>query len=122
MLKNVHFLGVLNEIQLVEFYSSLGIYVHTSYGETMSTSIMQAQASGLPIIASDVKGINNVIRTDVNGFLVELNNVEKLTEKIEILIESAELRMNFSRASRLYAEKHLSNEIMFEMYQKAFEE
>lgn len=55
---------------LVQFLQSLHLYVHASLGETMSTAVMQAMGCGLPIIASDVNGINNMIDNGRTGILV----------------------------------------------------
>ena len=56
----VEFTGMLAENELIDLMRSLDIYVHASMGETMSTAIMQAMASGKPIVASDVPGIKNM--------------------------------------------------------------
>ncbi|MBK8495622.1 MAG: glycosyltransferase family 4 protein [Chitinophagaceae bacterium] len=57
------------------FLQSLDIYVHASLGETMSTAIMQAMACKLPIVASDVNGINNMIIHGKTGILVPTHNM-----------------------------------------------
>lgn len=120
-LDNVRFLGMLDEVELIKFMQSLSIYVHASYGETMSTSIMQAQAFGLPIVASNVKGINNVITNNENGLLVELKNEVALADSLELLVNKENLRKVFGKKSREYAEKYLSNTKMIDNYQKVFD-
>ena len=114
----VVFTGFLNENQIVSFLQSLEIYIHATYGETMSTAIMQAQATELPIIASNVKGVNNVINDMSNGLLVDLKNEKILAEKIDLLINDKMLQQKFANASLKFAQEKLSSEIMAGKYFK----
>jgi len=116
------FKGLLNRDQLVDYLQTLDVYVHSSLGETMSNSIMQAQACGLPIVATDVFGINNVVTNKVNGFLFDLGDVEGLVSHLEAFINSSDMRSEFGDRSRVYAEEHLSDELMGRRYNKVFKE
>jgi len=117
---NVKMLGLLGEDDLAEFYRGLDIYVQASYGETMSTSIMQAQATGLPIIASDVKGINSIIEHNKNGLLYKLENALDLAEKIDALVMNEDLRSNLAAKSLQYAYENLSAVKMWRKYELLF--
>lgn len=118
---NVVLLGMLPEKELANFYRKLDIYVHASFGETMSTSIMQAQATALPIIASNVKGINNVITHQVNGLLYDSQNVNNLANKINDLLCQKTLRLKLSKQSHNYAQQNLSALNMWQAYTTLFE-
>jgi L-malate glycosyltransferase len=116
--EKVIFYGALDYHDLVRFMKSLDIYVHATWGETMSTSIMQAQACGLPIIASDVPGVNNVIENDVNGLLVKAGNPKDMANAINKLIENPDLITKFEKASSAYAQANLSHRLMFDRYRE----
>lgn len=88
----VEFLGMLDEIELVQFLNELDIYVHASYGETMSTAILQAMACKLPIIASNVLGINNMLTDKETALLVPLEDVQSLFKAIISLINDPVLK------------------------------
>lgn len=118
--KAVFFTGMLSEKELAKFLRSLDIYVHASYGETMSTAIMQAQATALPIIGSNVKGINNVIENEENGFLYELENAQSLADKIDELMMNPEKQTRFSEASLTFATNNLSFQKMWASYEALF--
>ncbi|MEH0157667.1 glycosyltransferase [Limibacter armeniacum] len=111
----VEFCGMLGEEDLKDFMLSLDIYVHATFGETMSTAIMQAQAYGLPIIGSDVGGVNNVITHNVNGLLVQVCNDEELANAIYYL-KNYDVRKLFSDNSRSYALDNLSINQMIDKY------
>ena len=57
----VRFVGMLDEPRLVEWLADLDVYAHASDGETLSTSLLQAMACGVPIVASRIPGITNLL-------------------------------------------------------------
>ncbi|KXX70408.1 glycosyltransferase family 4 protein [Flammeovirga sp. SJP92] len=116
--KNVEFLGTITQSEIPEFLNSLDIYVHATFGETMSTSIMQAQACGLPIVGTNVKGVKNIIKHNENGLLYELEDALDLETQLITLLTSKEKMEKFSLASIQYAKEKLSNENMFKEYVK----
>ncbi len=116
----VEFTGMLNEKELVEFLRSLDIYVHASLGETMSTAIMQAMAFGLPVIASDVRGIHNMIEDGVTGILVPAKNAEAMCTALQLLITDSNQRIKLAVAARWYAEQKFSNAGMVNGYRQLF--
>lgn len=120
--QNVSFLGMLPELSLPDFLNGLNIYVHASFGETMSTSIMQAMACGKTIIASDVPGINNMIKNNETGILIPVLNKVMLANAISQIIEDEVLKEKLETASYLYAQKYFSNKQMFQKYSTLFQQ
>jgi glycosyltransferase involved in cell wall biosynthesis len=114
--KDVIFTGMLNEPELTVFLNSLDIYIHASFGETMSTAIMQAMACGLPVIASDVKGINNMITNLLNGIFIPVKNELLMAQAIDRLIKDRLFRKTLGQNARIYAMDNFSNQTMFYNY------
>lgn len=100
----VTFTGTLNRAELSDFLQGLDVYVHASAGETVCYAIMEAQATGLPIVASDVNGINNAIRHGRNGFLFRAGDVDELAGILKRLVKDRSLREEYGRISRLLME------------------
>jgi glycosyltransferase involved in cell wall biosynthesis len=119
--KKVLFTGMLNEINLVNFMRSLDIYIHASYGETMSTSIMQAMACKLPIIGSDVPGISNMIENNKTGILVPVKNQVALAKAITDIIHNPIRAAAMKEAAFDFAVLNYSNKTMFAKYLTVFE-
>jgi len=116
----VQFTGMLEETDLPAFINSLDIYVHATLGETMSTAIMQVMACRLPIIASDVLGVNNMIKHDQNGLLVPAKNAEALRDAILKLINDRELSATLAANAFKFAIDNYSNKKMLERYNEIF--
>jgi glycosyltransferase involved in cell wall biosynthesis len=116
----IEFTGMLTEVDLVNFLQSLDIYIHASLGETMSTAIMQAMACKLPIIASDVPGISNMIENDKTGILVPAKNSTALADAIYTLISNPEKATALKEAAFDFAILNYSNKTMFAKYEAVF--
>lgn len=77
------------------------IGVLTSCKEGFPNSIVEYFAAGLPVIATDVGGVREIIENNQNGFLVEFGNIEQLAAKLSVLMNDEKLRDKFaSRATR----------------------
>jgi glycosyltransferase involved in cell wall biosynthesis len=113
-LKNVLLLGSKNDVTQYLFASDL--YLSTSLWEGMPYSLIEATAVGLPIIASNVTGNNEIVQNEENGFLFELNQPEYATEKIIEISKSVELQSKFSRnSSKIFNEKFELKEMIAKM-------
>ena len=118
--EHVFFVGILNETQLVDFINSLDIYIHASFGETMSTAIMQAMACKKTIIASDVPGINNMIIQNKTGILVPVKEPDAIVNAVINLINNRELSHLLAENAFTFAKENYSGSIMFNRYKKIF--
>lgn len=76
--------------------AGLDLVVLTSKNEGTPVSLIEAQASGTPVISTNVGGVENVVEHGVTGLLAEKENETKMAENLMSLINSNELRMNMS--------------------------
>jgi glycosyltransferase involved in cell wall biosynthesis len=67
---------------------------------------MEAAASGLPVIATDIRGCRQVVEDGVNGFLFPVKDVDALTGAIDRVGSDDELRAQMARASVDRAHSH----------------
>lgn len=105
-LKNkVQFLGSKPHTELRSIYASADMLITPSVTtksgdvEGFGLVILEAMASGLPVIASSSGGITDIIRHGENGLLVEERNTEQLAQAINHLLSSPELSAKLSKAS-----------------------
>ncbi|WP_288729891.1 glycosyltransferase family 4 protein [uncultured Fusobacterium sp.] len=93
----VHFLGYRTDIK--ELLSISDLYVFPSIQEGLPVALMEAMATGLPIIASNIRGNRDLIQNGRNGFLVE-NKIEEYSLKIVELMENPQLRKKISEQAK----------------------
>lgn len=76
------------------------IYVLPSYREGLPATLMEAASMAKPIVTTDTIGCRDVVDNNVNGFLVPLRDARALAEKIEVLIEDKDLRIEMGQKGR----------------------
>lgn len=87
-------------------YCGAAMYVMTSLQEGLPMVLLEAKANKLPLISFDIQtGPDEIIRDNVNGYLVPPYDAEQMAEKICSLIENEALRKSFSDRSQLDMEK-----------------
>jgi glycosyltransferase involved in cell wall biosynthesis len=75
---------------LPAYYSLLNVFVHPSLRDGMPNAVLEAMACEIPVIATPVGGISDVMQDGVNGFFVNVNDAEGLAEKmVEVLNQPA---------------------------------
>jgi len=99
---NVRFMGVLSKPDLNEAYNATKMFVIASTSDTQSMVMMQAMASGLPVIGVKARALPEYIKKD-NGFLVEPADAEGFAEKIIHLFEHPDERKTLGSGGRKHA-------------------
>ena len=80
----------------------------------MTTSVMQAMATGLPAITTDHSAFPDQIIDGKNGFLVKEGDYEALAEKILYMIDHPELWPEFGRFGREHIKKNYDSKVLIE--------
>jgi glycosyltransferase involved in cell wall biosynthesis len=117
---SVYFRGMIAEAGTVDFLNELDIYVHASLGETMSTSIMQAMACRKPVVASDVMGINNMIKDNNTGILVPAKDPSAMADAVANLLNDPVKSGTLAKNAFDFAVANYSNRRMLENYKSLF--
>ncbi|MGB3947094.1 MAG: glycosyltransferase [Bacteroidia bacterium] len=102
----ITFKGHLSQCRIKVELSQCGIMVLPSLQENTPVSIAEAMAMGKVVIASNVGGVSEMFEDKVSGFLIEKNNIESLSEKLELLYSNPHLLSEVSKQARLGAEKY----------------
>ena len=117
----IWFPGYRKDINLLCAISDL--YVTTSRQEGLPISVIEAMASGLPIVASRIRGQTDAVAPGRNGELYQLDNNADFVEKIVVLYKNSELRTEM-RKSNIEDSRKYSVDIavrkMAEIYEDTF--
>lgn len=97
---SVTFRGLVPHKQLPEEYAKADVFVLPSLNEGMSNTMLEAIASGLPIIATQTGGSDELVKNGVNGLIVKMQDSDDLAQKLSMLVKQEQLRLNMGRLSR----------------------
>lgn len=100
------------------FIAMCSTYVLPSYHEGTPKSVLEAMAAGRAIITTDAPGCRETVEDGVNGFLVEVKNVNQLIEKMEFLILNPEINNKMGQESlRIVKDKYDVKKVNSEIIQ-----
>lgn len=116
------FTGNINESSVIDLIHNTDIYIHSSLAETLSTSLLQVMACKVPIIATDIPGINNLLVDGMDALLFKPKEVVNLKEKIKKLLENSELSNKIASNAYIKVIENYSCTIMFEKYKDILKE
>lgn len=94
------FSGWLARDEIARRYRAAEVFVFPSRDEGMPNVVLEAMASGLPIVATAIAGSEELVRDGINGLLVPSENAAALTGALRRIIADAALRAKMGRASR----------------------
>jgi glycosyltransferase involved in cell wall biosynthesis len=110
----IDFTPWLDKDKILKRYQNADIFVLPSLDEGMPNVLSEAMACGLPVVATDIKGNNELIEKD-NGFLVPVKNSVALGENLLFLINSKTLREELGK-NNIIKMKDLSWEVWAKKY------
>ena len=112
----VRFMGYRNDVPA--FYAMADVFVFPSFREGLSVSVMEAMASGLPIVCSRIRGNTDLVEDGVNGFLVDPGEPRSIAAAVLRLYDSGK-QEEISQNNREKAESYSLGAIV-EEYRKVY--
>ena len=103
--KPVTFTGYLSGEELAAAYASSNIFVFPSTTDTFGNVVLEAQASGIPVIVTDQGGPQENIIPLRTGFIVRGNDSESFLQSIRLLANDAKMAGRMGRSARKYMEE-----------------
>ncbi|GIL15862.1 MAG: 1,2-diacylglycerol 3-glucosyltransferase [Chloroflexota bacterium] len=111
IIEAINFAGFLPHSQMPAIYQRADIFVLPSQSEGMSIALLEALASGLPVIVTDTGGTDELILEGINGFIVKWGDVNALKDALTRLIQDMQRRTVMGEASRRMVLKYSWAEI-----------
>ncbi|MGI6469476.1 MAG: glycosyltransferase family 4 protein [Syntrophomonadaceae bacterium] len=100
---NVLFLGYKHGQELYDLYASADIFVFPSVTETFGNVVLEAMASGLPVVAALAGGVEDNLLPGKNGLAFKPGEAFDMAQKIEKLMTDKELRLTLSKGALEHA-------------------
>jgi glycosyltransferase involved in cell wall biosynthesis len=108
--EKVHFLGWRPDVAQV--LAACDLFCLPSRNEGMGKALVEAMAMGLPVVASDIGGIKDIVRPGENGLLVPVGDVQAWAEAIARLCHDPGMRQRMGAAGRQMATRYSSEEMI----------
>ncbi len=116
--KNTFFTGWRNDLPLI--YASLDILVCSSDNEGTSVSVIEAMASGCPVVTTSVGGHPDIIDEGNNGYLIEPQNTDTLANKILEILNNPNKSLRLGENARTDAKNNFSYDRLINDVQKHY--
>lgn len=113
--------GITEFKDVIYHYQTADLFVFPTRVEQMGHVLVEASIAGLPLIATDIGGVSEVVRNGVNGYLMPYNASEKeWADKILSILFNEKKYNEFKKAGLDLAKKHFSKEIFVKRLDTAF--
>ena len=118
--KCVTFIGQIPNEKVSQYMAASDVFVLPSLSEGFGVVNLEAMACGLPIVATNVGGIPEIVKDGENGFLVEPENSVEIAEKVLMLLENDDLRRQISQ-NNLHKIRNYSWEAAVDKLEKVYQ-
>jgi spore coat protein SA len=108
LVRRVTFVDLVVHEEVSTHFLDADLYVNPSFSESLGMSIIEAMASQLPVVATNVGGVPEVVENGVTGLLVEPSDPSALADTIVSLLGDERLRMSMASAGRKRALQHFA--------------
>jgi glycosyltransferase involved in cell wall biosynthesis len=122
-------LGIRNRVtfsgyqpQPENYLGLMDIFVLTSRSEGMPLAVLEAWAAGLPVVATRVGGLPQLIQHGITGLLVEFDNISELTTSLGQLASNRDLACRLGTAGKQVVSEHYDVQRMWDKYQAIYQQ
>lgn len=102
------FRGNIPQKNMPAFYKEIDVVLSSSHTEGMPVALLEALSTGVPVVATDVGGVGELIRHGYNGLLTEKKDVESMISNVLFLKNNSELARTLKRNGRDVVTKNFS--------------
>lgn len=99
----------------------MDVFVLPSLAEGISNTILESMATSLAVIATDVGGNSELVKDNVTGYIVPVNDIEKLTETMEYYLDNPDLACTQGQSGRKRIEDGFSLKSMINHYENVYQ-
>lgn len=116
---SIHFLEPTDD--LLPHYRAADVFALSSVREALPNVVLEAMATGIPVAATDVGGVSEVVEHDVTGLVVPAGDPVGLADALKVLAANELLRTRMGKAGRARVERSFSADSMTFRYEEVFQ-
>lgn len=120
--EHVRFLGIQSQGSIITLLSHSDIFFLPSLAEALPVVLMEAQAAELPVVATNVGSVNQVVINGETGFIVPHQNAQAMAEKLAYLVEHPELWPKMGSRGRQFIQESYDVDILNKKLEKHLKE
>jgi len=122
MNNHIHFTGYISEEEKFECYNIANMFMLPSVSEGLPTVLLEAASFGLPIIATNIHGIPDIVIHGKTGFLVNRENYDQYAEYAERLIMNQSLTKEMGENAKKHVASNFSWSKVVKKYENVYDE
>ncbi len=108
--KHIMVTGQIAHRELPSFYSIMDVFVHPSLRDGMPNALLEAMACEKSVIVTHVGGITDIVENEKNGMLININDVNALTDRLCELLNNNQKSNELGKAARITIESRFTLE------------
>jgi len=116
--KDIHFLGKQQQVEL--YLSKSSVFLLPSETESFGLSALEAMALGVPVVATSIGGIPELVRDKIDGFLHPVGDVYSMAQSTIRLLENPALQSTMGASSRSRAMESFSEKPIIDAYEDIY--
>jgi len=116
---HVKFMGLVKDMD--QMYSAIDLFVLTSVTEGIPLSILESMAAKVPVVATNVGGVKEIIEDGKTGLLVPSQNLNMLVERIKALMSNVGLYNTLKQEAYIFVQVKFSEDSMVDLYREVYE-
>ncbi len=97
---NIHFIGPVSQAEVANNLANTDVFVLPSFAEGVPVVLMEAMASSVPVVATQIAGISELVEEGISGYLVPPGDQKLLADRISNLLANSELRKQMGQSGR----------------------
>ncbi|KIL38915.1 glycosyl transferase [Gordoniibacillus kamchatkensis] len=113
---NISFLGYVEGKALADLYAASDVFLFPSEHETFGNVVLEAMASGTPVVGARAGGVKDIVQHGTTGFLCEPGDIAAYVEAVCLLYEQPELRRAMALSGREYSLRQSWDAIFARLY------
>lgn len=117
---SITFHGDVDNVE--DYLKEADIFAFPSRHEGLPNALLEAMACGLPVVATSIGGVVDIVKDGINGILVKPDDVNSFNKALGRLIDSPDLRKNLGTAARRIVEEFYSLEAIAQRYIELYKE